>query len=84
MGMLKKFDTIPEEVRKKCIAEVITRVEEIESERVGMIAAQDIIDIVVENIGPEIYNTALRDTKKLIQDRLGDLDYEIDGLEQTR
>lgn len=82
--MLKKFDTIPRELNKKCIDEVITRIEEIESERVGEIAAQDIIDIVIENLGPEIYNTALRDAKKLVQDRLADLDYEIDGLEQAQ
>ncbi len=82
--MLKKFDNIPKELNKKCVDEVITRIEEIESERVGEIAAQDIIDIVVENLGPEIYNTALRDTKKLVRDRLDDLDYEIDGLEQAR
>ena len=81
--MLKKFNNIPKELNKKCIDEVITRVEEIESEIVGEIAAQDIIDIVIENMGPEIYNMALRDTKKLVQDRLSDLEYEIDGLEQS-
>lgn len=82
--MLKKFDSIPENIKKKCIDEIITRVEEIESEHVGMIAAQDIIDIVTEHYGPHIYNTALQDSKKLLQDKLSDIEYEIDALEQSQ
>ena len=80
--MLKKFDNIPREINKKCIDEVIARVEEIESERVGEIAAQDIIDIVVENYGPHIYNTAMKEVKSLVQDKFSDIEYEIDSLEQ--
>ena len=81
--MKNKFDNIPDEIKRKCIEEVITRVEEIDSDQVGVIVAQEIIDIVTERLGPEIYNHALRDAKKLIQERLADLDYEIDTLEQT-
>lgn len=81
--MLKKFDNVTEEIKKKCIDEVITRVEEIESDSVGVIAAQDIIDIVIDNMGPHIYNMAIQDTKKLLQERFSDLEYEIDSLEQS-
>lgn len=79
--MIKKFDHIPDDIKRKCVDEVITRVEEIESEQVGVIAAQDIVDIVVENYGPHIYNMALQDTKKLLQEKLSDVEYEIDALE---
>lgn len=81
--MQRKFDDLPEEIVKKCIAEVITRVEEIDSDSVGIIAAQDIIDIVVGHYGPEIYNTALRDAKKLVDAKLSDIEFEIDQLEQV-
>ncbi|MDD2637186.1 MAG: DUF2164 family protein [Bacteroidales bacterium] len=80
--MIRKFDSIPKEIEKKCIDEVITRVQEIESSEVGIIAAQDIIDIVKQNLGPEIYNTGIRDTKKLLQERITDLETDIDMLEQ--
>lgn len=80
--MLNKFDNIPEEVKRKCVAEVITRVEEMSGSEVGIIAAQDIIDIVTQNLGPEIYNMALHDTKKLLQSKLADLEYEVDALKQ--
>ena len=81
--MHKKFSDIPKELNDKCIAEVITRVEEIESENVGVIAAQDIIDIVIQNLGPEIYNTALRDAKQLFVEKMTDVELEIDQLEQS-
>ena len=81
--MLKKFSNIPKELNDKCIAEVIARIEDIESENVGIIAAQDVIDIVTQNLGSEIYNMALRDTKKLLQEKISDFEFEIDQLEQS-
>ncbi len=80
--MKRKFDTISKETERKCIDEVITRVEEIDGSEVGIIAAQDIIAIVTQNYGSEIYNMGVRDTKKLLQDRILDLESEIDLLEQ--
>lgn len=81
--MNRKWDIKNEVIQKKCIDEVITRIQEIDGEPVGMFAAQDIIDIVTANCGPEIYNSGLKDAKKLIQDRFHDLEVDIDLLEQT-
>ncbi len=81
--MKRKWDIENETIQKKCINEVITRVEEIESSKVGVIAAQDIIDIVTENLGPEIYNFGIQDAKKLFQKKLQDIDVDIDMLEQS-
>lgn len=80
--MIKKFDNVSDEIRKKCIGEVITRVQEIDDSEIGVIAAQDIIDIVTQNMGPEIYNMALHDTQKLLQEKISDIEFEIDSLEQ--
>lgn len=80
--MKRKWDSVSDETQKKCVNEVITRIEEIEGDAVGVIAAQDIIDIVTENLAPEIYNMGVRDTKKLIQERFQDIEVDIDILEQ--
>jgi len=80
--MKRKFNSINKEISRKCVAEVITRVQEIDGSEVGVIAAQDIIDIVTQNITPEIYNMGLRDAKKLLNERFSDLETEIDLLEQ--
>ena len=80
MGTIRKWDIVDKQTQDKCISEVITRVEEIEDNQVGLIAAQDIIDIVAENLGPEIYNKAIKDATKLLDDRMNDLQTELDLL----
>ena len=82
--MTTKFGTLSKEAQKKAIEEVITRVEDIEVAEVGIIAAQDIIDIVIENFGPEIYNLGLRDAKKVLSERISDIETDIDLLEKQK
>lgn len=78
----RKWDSDNEELLRKCIDEVITRIDEIGDSPAGIIAAQDIIDIVTENLAPEIYNKGVRDAKKIVLDKLGSVETEVDLLEQ--
>ena len=66
-----------------CIEAVITRIEEIDSEAVGTIAAQDVIDIVLEYHEPAIYNRGLNDAKKIATNKFVDLEIEIASLEKS-
>jgi uncharacterized protein (DUF2164 family) len=79
--MKRKWDVSSDEVRKKCIDEVITRLEEQGDSPFGVIAAEELIDIVAQNIGPDIYNLAIQDARKLLQNRLSDLETDLDLLE---
>lgn len=80
MGIIRKWDLASKEIQDKCVNEVITRIEEIGDDQVGFVAAQDIIDIVTENLAPEIYNKAIVDSKKLLEDRMNDMEAELDLL----
>lgn len=80
--MKRKWDIANEEAQKRCIDEVITRVEELDGGSVGVIAAQDIIDIVTEHLAPEFYNMGVQDAKKAVQEKIQDLEVDIDMLEQ--
>lgn len=82
--MIRKWDIKDDATRKQCIEEVITRVEEIDGDKVGTIAAQDIIDIVAERLGPEIYNNCLSDIKKMLSDKFQDIETDIELLEQRQ
>jgi len=85
MGIIRKWDIASKETQDKCVNEVIARVEEIEGDTVGLIAAQDIIDIVTENLGPEIYNKAIQDAKRLVENQMNDLETGLDLLKvETR
>ena len=78
--MKRKWDISSEETRNKCAKEVITRINEQEGSEAGIITADDIIDIVMQNLGPDIYNLAIADVKKLLEDRFSDIETELDLL----
>jgi uncharacterized protein (DUF2164 family) len=78
--MIRKWDINNEQIKKQCIDEVLARIDEQADAEFGIIAVQEIIDIVAKHLGPQIYNTALEDTKKAIQTKLVDLEVDIDIL----
>ncbi len=81
--MIRKWDIDNKVARRACVDEVITRIQEIDDpSAAGMIVAQDIIDIVTENLAPEIYNKGVRDAKKVLNDKLMDIEIDITALEQ--
>lgn len=83
MTLNRKWDVEDTELNKKCIEEVITRVQELEnSDEVGIIAAQDIIDIVTENLAPVFYNQGVEDAHKTVQDKIQDIEVDLDVLKQ--
>ncbi|USN96826.1 MAG: DUF2164 family protein [Candidatus Nomurabacteria bacterium] len=80
--MKRKWDSEDEALQRKCVNEIITRIDESTDIGVGVIAAQDIIDIVTENLAPEIYNKGLTDAKKIISAKLADIEVDLNSLEQ--
>jgi uncharacterized protein (DUF2164 family) len=83
MGMLRKWDIKDEQVHKSCIDELIARIDEQGSSPFGVLAAQEIIDIVSRYVGPIAYNTALEDAKKCLQAKVADLEVELDILKTS-
>ncbi len=82
--MLRKWDTDNKELERNLLNEIITRVQDIDNtSTVGVVAAQDIVDIVTDKLGPEIYNKGVNDARKLISDKLADLDIDLSTLEQN-
>lgn len=81
--MIRKWDVTSEESKKKCVNEIITRVDEQAGSQFGIIAAQEIIDMVAQYLGPEAYNLGIEDAKKHISKKLADIDIELDVLKAT-
>ena len=78
--MIRKWDIKDEQAKKQCIDEVLARIDEQAGANFGVIAAEDIIDIVARHLGPEVHNRALEDVKKTIQTKLADLEVDLDLL----
>ena len=81
--MIRKWDIKDEAARRRCIDEIIARVEGQDDVAFGMIAAQDIIDIVAQYVGPQSHNQAIEDIKKTLEKKLADIEIELDMLRIT-
>lgn len=81
--MQRKWDTDDKQLNQKCLDEVIARIQEISDvAQVGVIAAQDVIDIVLENLAPQVYNKGINDAQKLLRDKYDILENDIELLKQ--
>lgn len=56
--------------------------EEERSETIGNLAAEQLLDFICKQIGPHIYNIAVFDARRLINDRLGQIDEDLFTLER--
>lgn len=82
--MIRKWDIDNKMVNQKCADEVTARIQDIDDPTtVGIIAAQDVIDIVLENMAPEIYNKAVNDAIKLLRDKFQEIEYSTEDLKQS-
>jgi len=52
------------------------------SEEIGIIAAESILDFMLKELGPVIYNQAISDARKLMKLKLDALEDELYSLEQ--
>jgi uncharacterized protein (DUF2164 family) len=79
----RKWDLANEEVQRKCIDEIVARLDEASDSAPGVIIAQDLIDIMTENLAPSIYNAGLREAKKAMLKKVSDIETDIDILEAS-
>ena len=76
--MLRQWDIKDDQLRKQCVDEIIARIGEEDDTTIGVICAQEIIDIVAKYTGPNAYNMAVNDSKKLLDGKMADLEVDLD------
>jgi uncharacterized protein (DUF2164 family) len=68
---------LPKEARQRAIASIERWFRDERDERVGNIAAGALLNFVLEEIAPSIYNRAVADAQERMQMRVGELDIEL-------
>ena len=76
----KPWDFLPEEQRNKYVNEIISYFEVERNEKIGVIAAEEILDFMLETIGPRIYNKAIDDTKTVLKQKFEDINVDLNLL----
>ena len=76
----RSWDFISEESREKYTKEIINFFQTERSEEIGVIAAGELLDFFLREVGKDIYNGAIEDSRKLFKEQLDDLNYKLDLL----
>lgn len=75
-----KFDFSSEEQRAKYLQEIISFFLDERGEQIGLIAAEAVLDFFLQTVGDEIYKKGVRDSKKLLEEKMADVNLELDVL----
>lgn len=77
---------IPIKLSKEQKDEIITRLqtfyEEERSESIGNLAAEQLIDFMLKEIGPYVYNKAISDARLMISEKTAQIEDELYAMEK--
>lgn len=77
---------IPIKLPKEQKAEIVDRVqgyfEDERSESIGQLGAEQLIDFMISELGPYIYNKAIEDARAFITEKMAQIDDDLYALEK--
>ncbi len=68
---------LTKEQREALVSEIQYYYEVERSETMGELAATDILEFMLKTIGPHVYNQALEDARKMLNDRFAAVEDEL-------
>ncbi|HEY5713823.1 MAG TPA: DUF2164 domain-containing protein [Candidatus Gracilibacteria bacterium] len=78
----RSWDRLTQDQRKAGIESIITFFSQQRGETIGVIAAEDLLDFFLRDIGDPIYNKGVEDSKEALKNRLADLEIDLECLLQ--
>ncbi len=84
MAKIKRtWDLISKEKRRESITSIIDFFKNERNEEIGVIAAENILDHFLQNIGTDIYNQAIENSINLLKERFEDVALDIESLKKS-
>lgn len=81
---MKKYLIFKTEEEKKYLLDSIIGYFEIErNNKIGYIAAEEILDFFVDQIGKKIHNQTILEVQKLLNVKIQDIDIELESLKEN-
>jgi uncharacterized protein (DUF2164 family) len=74
----RAWDYLNDEQRKKAIEEIIAFFESEREEKIGVIAAEQLLDMFLQGSGRQVYNRAIEDAKEFLRKKMEDIEIDID------
>lgn len=76
----RRWDRFTSEERKQAIDDLILFFETERDEKIGIIAAEEILNHFLQSAGSKLYNKGIEDARKALQNRHEELKYDLDDL----
>ncbi|RCW49379.1 DUF2164 domain-containing protein [Paenibacillus prosopidis] len=73
---------LPKEQKEQLVINIQQFFELERSETIGSIAAEQLLDFMIKEIGPHLYNHAINDARKTVLERMQSLEDELYALEK--
>jgi uncharacterized protein (DUF2164 family) len=67
----------PEQARKQAITSLKRYFDEVLDEDIGELKAEMMLDFILREIAPTVYNQAIQDAQKVVQERVMDMDSSL-------
>ena len=82
-GVERKWERLSPEERQRLVQELIDYFERERDEKIGLIAAGDLLDHFLRSAGTVLYNKGIHDARKAMESRFNELNYDLDELTDT-
>ena len=76
----RKWERLTDDKKKACLDELIIFFENERDEKIGVIAAEQVLNHFLQTAGRELYNKGVEDAKKTLEQRFDDLQMDLDLL----
>lgn len=76
----RSWERLTDEEKQIAKEELIQFFDRERNEKIGVIAAEEIINFFLQSVGTKLYNKGLIDAKTAIKNRIEELNYDIDDL----
>lgn len=80
MATNRKWDRLTDEERQAAIQELIDFFEVERDEKIGVIAADELLNRMLETVGTTLYNKGIAAARNAIQTRVDELNFDLDDL----
>lgn len=81
MNQIKRtWERLSDEEKNLAKEELILFFENERNEKIGVVAAEEILNFFLQSIGSKLYNKGINDAKKVLRSRMDELNYDLDDL----
>ena len=74
----RSWDSLDDKQRKEAIDTIISFFRNERGEEIGILAAENVLDMFLQDIGTKIYNKAIDDVKYFLKNRNEEIQVDID------